>query len=333
MNEELIREKVRELREIAEKSSIDISAELSGLEQKLGAAVAAGPSAVSAVPPVENEAWRRVELARHPDRPTTLQYAERIFDDFIELHGDRAYGDDPALVGGIALLNGMPVTFFGHQKGQNMKENLARNFGMAHPEGYRKALRLARQAAKFGRPILSFVDTPGAYPGVSGEDRGISQAIALNMKEFSELPVPIIATILGEGGSGGAIGIAVADIVLMMENAYYSVITPEGCASILLRDSSKAREAAALLKLTPRDLLRFRVVDRIVSEPKEGAHRNADGAAAALKEDILRSLSVLSRRSVESLLAQRHQKFLSLGVFNEEEARRKSLLQRLRDFF
>jgi len=322
MSDNAFREKIQELKSLAEKSNIDISRELAGVESKLRP------------PPVpHNEAWRRVELARHPERPTTLQYAEAIFDDFLELHGDRTYGDDPALVGGIALLNGLPVTFFGHQKGQNMKDNLKRNFGMAHPEGYRKALRLARQAAKFDRPILTFIDTPGAYPGVSGEDRGISQAIALNMKEFSVLPVPIIASILGEGGSGGAIGIGVADIVLMMENAYYSVITPEGCASILLRDSGKAREAAALLKLTPQDLLRFRIVDRIVSEPEVGAHRDPAGAAAALKEDILRSLSVLSRRSVESLLSQRYQKFLSLGVFQEEESRRRSLLQRLRDYF
>ncbi|MGA2973965.1 MAG: acetyl-CoA carboxylase carboxyltransferase subunit alpha [Spirochaetia bacterium] len=322
MSDNLVHQKILELKSLAEKSNIDVSRELAELEEKL-----------KAVPAVENVAWRRVELARHPERPTTLQYAQMIFDEFIELHGDRTYGDDPALVGGIALLEGMPVTFFGHQKGQNMKDNLKRNFGMAHPEGYRKALRLARQAAKFGRPILTFIDTPGAYPGVSGEDRGISQAIALNMKEFSVLPVPIIATILGEGGSGGAIGIGVADIVLMMENAYYSVITPEGCASILLRDSSRAREAAALLKLTPQDLLRFRVVDRIVSEPEGGAHKNPAEAAATLKSDILTSLGVLSRRSVESLLAQRHQKFLSLGVFHEEEARRRSLLQRLRDFF
>lgn len=322
MSDSAVREKLQELKALAEKSNIDISREIAVLESKLRSA---GEPA--------NDAWRRVELARHPERPTTLQYAQAIFDDFVELHGDRTYGDDPAMVGGIGLLNGMPITFFGQQKGQNMKDNLYRNFGMAHPEGYRKALRLARQAAKFGRPILSFIDTPGAYPGVSGEDRGISQAIALNMKEFSVLPVPIIATILGEGGSGGAIGIGLADIVLMMANAYYSVITPEGCASILLRDSSKAREAAALLKLTPQDLLRFRVVDRIVAEPSDGAHRNPAGAAAALKADILTSLSVLSRRSVESLLAQRHQKFLSLGVFREEEARRRSLLQRLRDFF
>jgi acetyl-CoA carboxylase carboxyl transferase subunit alpha len=323
MSDNLIRDKILELKGLAEKSTIDISREIRQLELKL-----------QSPPPVpENEAWRRVELARHPERPTTLQYAQMIFDDFLELHGDRTFGDDPAMVGGIAILKGMPVTFFGHQKGQNMKDNLTRNFGMAHPEGYRKALRLARQAAKFGRPILTFIDTPGAYPGVSGEDRGISQAIAQNMKEFSVLPVPIIATILGEGGSGGAIGIGVADIVLMMENAYYSVITPEGCASILLRDSGKARQAAALLKLTPQDLLRFRVVDRIVSEPKEGAHRDPEGAAAALKADILTSLGVLSRRSLESMLAQRQQKFLSLGVFHEEDAHRKSLLQRLRDFF
>ena len=327
MSENAFRDKLAELKGLAEKVNVDISRELAELENKLRTSPIAGGG------PVDNEAWRRVELARHPERPTTLQYAEKIFDDFTELHGDRNYGDDLAMVGGIGLLNGMPVTFFGQQKGQNMKDNLKRNFGMAHPEGYRKALRLARQAAKFGRPILSFIDTPGAYPGVSGEDRGISQAIALNMKEFSILPVPIIATILGEGGSGGAIGIGVADIVLMMENAYYSVITPEGCASILLRDSSKAREAAALLKLTPRDLLRFRVVDRIVSEPEQGAHKDPDGAAAALKADILTSLHVLSRRSVESLLSQRNQKFLSLGVFVEEEARRKGLLQRLRDFF
>jgi acetyl-CoA carboxylase carboxyl transferase subunit alpha len=327
MSENAFREKIAELKSLADKVNVDISRELAALESRLKAPHPAAGA------PVENEAWRRVELARHPERPTTLQYAEKIFDDFVELHGDRSYGDDLAMVGGIGILDGMPVTFFGQQKGQNMKDNLKRNFGMAHPEGYRKALRLAHQAAKFGRPILSFIDTPGAYPGVSGEDRGISQAIALNMKEFAILPVPIIATILGEGGSGGAIGIGVADIVLMMENAYYSVITPEGCASILLRDSSKARDAAALLKLTPRDLLRFRVVDRIVSEPEQGAHKDPDGAAAALKADILTSLNVLSRRSVESLLSQRNQKFLSLGVFVEEEARRRGLLQRLRDFF
>ena len=317
-----IREKIAELKALAEKANIDISRELVDLEAKLRPA----PSQV-------NEAWKRVELARHPERPTTLQYAEQIFDDFLELHGDRTFGDDPAMVGGIGILSGRPVTFFGQQKGRNMKDNLKRNFGMAHPEGYRKALRLAKQAAKFDRPILTFIDTPGAYPGVTGEDRGISQAIALNMKEFSEIPVPIVATILGEGGSGGAIGIGLADIVLMMENAYYSVITPEGCASILLRDSSKAPLSAKLLRLTPKDLLTFRVIDRIVKEPQGGAHKNVAAAAAILKADILTSLEVLSRRSVESLLAQRHEKFLGLGVFQEQEPRRKSFMQRLREIF
>ena len=330
MNENPLREKIAELKGLAEKLNVDVTREITELEQKVRAALA-GSAADTAAP--ENGAWKRVELARHPERPTTLQYATRIFDEFVELHGDRTFGDDQALVGGIGILDGRPVTFFGHQKGQNMKDNLRRNFGMAHPEGYRKALRLARQAAKFGRPIISFIDTPGAYPGVSGEDRGISQAIAANMKEFAVLPVPIVAVVLGEGGSGGAIGIGVADIVLMMQNAYYSVITPEGCASILLRDSSRAREAAALLKLTPQDLLRFRVVDRVVQEPEVGAHRDPDGAAAALKADILTSLAVLGRRSTESLLSLRNEKFLSLGVFQEEEARRRGLIERVRDFF
>ncbi len=322
MSDNPLRQKIAELKDLAERSNIDISRELGALESKLEAAR-----------PPENEAWKRVELARHAERPTTLQYAEHIFDDFIELHGDRAFGDDAAMVGGIAVLKGRPVTFIGHQKGHNMKDNLYRNFGMAHPEGYRKALRLAKQAAKFGRPILTFVDTPGAYPGVTGEERGISQAIALNMKEFAELPVPIVVTILGEGGSGGAIGIGVGDLVLMMENAYYSVITPEGCASILLRDPGKARYSASLLKLTPRDLLAFRVIDRIVSEPPEGAHKDPAAAAAALKADILKSLEVLARRNLESLLSQRHAKFLGLGVFQEQEPRRKSLLMRLKEFF
>ncbi len=324
MSDNPFREKLAELKVLADKANMDISRELNALEARLRPA---------APPPVSSDAWKRVELARHPERPTTLQYAEKIFDDFLELHGDRTFGDDPAMVGGIGLLSGRPVTFFGHQKGRNMKDNIKRNFGMAHPEGYRKALRLAKQAVKFDRPILTFIDTPGAYPGVSGEDRGISQAIATNMKEFAELPVPIIATVLGEGGSGGAIGIGLADIILMMENAYYSVITPEGCASILLRDSSKAPLSAQLLRLTPKDLLDFRVIDRIVKEPPGGAHKDVDSAAATLKSDILKALGVVQRRSVESMLSQRHERFLSLGVFQEQEPARKGFLQRLREFF
>ncbi|MCX7029787.1 MAG: acetyl-CoA carboxylase carboxyl transferase subunit alpha, partial [Spirochaetes bacterium] len=244
-----LKAKLSELRDLAARSNVDVSAELAALDRKLGGS------------PPSDEAWRRVEMARHPDRPTTLEYAQRIFDDFLELHGDRTYGDDLALVGGIGLLGGRAVTFFGHQKGRNMKDNLRRNFGMPYPEGYRKAQRLARQAEKFDRPVLSFIDTPGAFPGVASEERGISQAIAESMKLFAELRVPVVASVLGEGGSGGAIAIGIADVVLMMENAYYSVITPEGCASILLRDASKARESAALLKLTPKDLLGFKVID------------------------------------------------------------------------
>jgi acetyl-CoA carboxylase carboxyl transferase subunit alpha len=321
VSENPIRARLDELRQFAEKAQIDISRELADLTQKL-----------SAAEPV-NEAWRRVEMARHPERPNTLEYAQMIFDDFLELHGDRGYADDPAMVGGIGLFAGQPVTFFGHQKGKNMKDNLKRNFGMAHPEGYRKALRLARQAEKFDRPILSFIDTPGAYPGVSAEERGISQAIAENMKQFSVLRVPIVASLLGEGGSGGAIGIGLADTVLVMENAYYSVITPEGCASILLRDPSKARTAASLLRLVPSELIGFHIVDRIVAEPNGGAHKDPAAAGASLKAAIAESLAELAKKPLETLLSERQNKFLGMGVFQEGEPQRKSLLQRLRDYF
>jgi acetyl-CoA carboxylase carboxyl transferase subunit alpha len=322
MSDNPLRQKISELKDLAERSNIDISRELGALESKLEAAR-----------PPENEAWKRVELARHPERPTTLQYAEYIFDDFIELHGDRGYGDDLAMVGGIGLLGGRAVTFFGHQKGRTMKDNLRRNFGMPHPEGYRKAQRLARQAEKFGRPVLSFIDTPGAFPGVAAEERGISQAIAESMKQFSELRTPIVANVLGEGGSGGAIAIGLADVILMMENAYYSVITPEGCASILLRDASKARESAALLKLTPKDLLGFNVIDRIVQEPPGGAHRDPAMAAAALKAAIVESLEALDRKPLETMLAERRARFLGLGAFTEQEAERRSVLGWIKGLF
>jgi acetyl-CoA carboxylase carboxyl transferase subunit alpha len=316
-----LRGKLEELRSLAARSNVDIAAELEAVGRKLPAA---SP---------QDEAWRRVELARHPDRPTTLEYAQRLFDDFIELHGDRGYGDDLAMVGGIGLLGGRAVTFFGHQKGRTMKDNLRRNFGMPHPEGYRKAQRLARQAEKFGRPVLSFIDTPGAFPGVASEERGISQAIAESMKLFSGLRTPVVATVLGEGGSGGAIAIGIADVILMMENAYYSVITPEGCASILLRDASKARESAALLKLTPQDLLGFRVIDRIVEEPSGGAHRDPATAAAALKTAILESLQALDRKPLDALLADRSARFLSLGAFSEQETERRSVLGWIKGLF
>ena len=314
--------KLQELRDLAAREGVDIASEIEALARKM------------AEVPADNDAWHRVEMARHPDRPTTLEYAQRLFDDFLELHGDRGFGDDPALVGGIGLLGGRPVTFFGHQKGRNMKDNLQRNFGMPHPEGYRKAQRLARQAEKFDRPVLSFIDTPGAFPGVASEERGISQAIAESMKLFAGLRVPVVATVLGEGGSGGAIAIGVADTVLIMENAYYSVITPEGCASILLRDASKAPESAALLKLTPNDLLGFRVVDRIVEEPNGGAHKDPSRAAASLKAAIVESLEALARKPLDVLLEERRARFLGLGAFSEQEdAGRRSVLQWIRDLF
>jgi acetyl-CoA carboxylase carboxyl transferase subunit alpha len=313
--------RLRELRDAAAREHVDIAAELEALYRKVGSA------------PAVDDAWRRVEMARHPDRPTTLEYAQRLFDDFLELHGDRGFGDDPALVGGIGLLGGRAVTFFGHQKGRNMKDNLLRNFGMPHPEGYRKAQRLARQAEKFDRPVLSFIDTPGAFPGVASEERGISQAIAESMKLFAGLRIPVVATVLGEGGSGGAIAIGVADTILMMENAYYSVITPEGCASILLRDASKAPESAALLKLTPKDLLGFKVIDRIIEEPNGGAHKDPARAAASLKAAVVESLEALSRKSLDTLLEERRARFLGLGAFSEQEAERRSVLRWIRDLF
>jgi len=316
-----LRRKLDELASLAARSNVDIAAELEAAGRKIDAA-----------PPPE-DAWRRVELARHPDRPTTLEYAQRMFDDFLELHGDRGCGDDPAMVGGIGLVGGRAVTFFGQQKGRTMKDNLRRNFGMPHPEGYRKAQRLARQAEKFDRPVLSFIDTPGAFPGVAAEERGISQAIAESMKLFADLHVPTVASVLGEGGSGGAIAIGLADTILMMENAYYSVITPEGCASILLRDASKARESAALLKLTPKDLLAFRVIDRIVEEPPGGAHRDPARAAAALKGALLESLETLDRKPLEALLAERRERYLSLGAFSEPDGERRSVMGKVRDRF
>ncbi len=322
MGNDQIRDKLAELRSLAEDSKIDISRELLDLEKKLTSP--GGPL---------NEAWQRVQAARHPDRPTTLEYAKKIFDNFMELHGDRSFADDPAMVGGIAVFEGLPVTFIGHQKGKNMKDNLNRNFGMAHPEGYRKALRLARQAEKFGRPIFTFIDTSGAFPGVTAEERGISQAIAQNLKEFAALKVPVIATVLGEGGSGGAIGIGLADTVLMMENAYYSVITPESCALILVRDTGKAPVYASLLKLTPKDLMEFKVIDRIIPEPAGGAQRDADAAAAELKKALSETLAELMKKPVDALLADRQAKFLGMGVFQEKEPARKGLLQRIRDFF
>jgi acetyl-CoA carboxylase carboxyl transferase subunit alpha len=260
-------------------------------------------------------AWQRVQLARHPQRPYTDDYIRLLFENFSEIHGDRGLADDTALIVGMAWFHGKPVMIVGSQKGRDTKQRLARNFGQAKPEGYRKALRSMHLAAKFRRPIFVFVDTPGAYPGVDAEERGQAEAIAHNLREMSRLPVPIIVTITGEGGSGGALAIAVGDCILMLENAIYSVISPEGCASILWRDAGKAEVAAEALKITAPDLLRMKLIDEIVSEPDGGAHYDHAGAAKFLDPVLARSLDELSRLSPQELLDRRYQKFRRMGQF------------------
>jgi acetyl-CoA carboxylase carboxyl transferase subunit alpha len=260
-------------------------------------------------------AWQRTQLARHPQRPYTLDYIRMMFTDFAEIHGDRAFGDDSAMVAGLARFHGRPVAVIGHEKGRDTKERLARNFGYARPEGYRKALRVMNLAAKFGRPVFTFVDTPGAFPGIDAEERGQAEAIARNLREMARLPVPIIVTITGEGGSGGALGIAVGDCVLLMENAVYSVISPEGCASILWRDSGKAELAAAALKITAPELVDLDLIDGVVPEPDGGAHTNHEEAARLLDPILLRTLEELMSIPVPQLLEKRYQRFRRMGQF------------------
>ena len=263
-------------------------------------------------------AWQRTQLARHPDRPYTLDYARLLLTSFNELAGDRAYADDPALVGGFGWFRGRPVMLIGQQKGRDTNQRLARNFGQVKPEGYRKALRLMQLAAKFRRPVLTFVDTPGAYPGIDAEERGQAEAIARNLREMMRLPVPIVVTISGEGGSGGALAIAVGDRVLMLENAIYSVISPEGCASIMWRDSTKAELAAGALRITAPDLISLRLVDSVVPEPEGGAHLDPDATARAVGDAIAAALDELEKLPVPELLERRYQKFRRMGLFFEE---------------
>ena len=257
--------------------------------------------------------WQRAQLARHPKRPYTLDYLERICERFEELHGDRRFGDDAAIVGGMGWIDGNPVMIIGQQKGRDTKQKILRNFGMPKPEGYRKALRLMKLAEKFQRPVLCLIDTPGAYPGVDAEERGQAEAIARNLLEMAKLEVPVVAVVLGEGGSGGALALGVADRVLMMENAIYSVISPEGCASILWKDASQAPKAAAALKLTAPHLLDLGIIDGIVKEPLGGAHSDFDAAAAALKEAVVEAFSELSDLSADQLVEERYQKFARMG--------------------
>ena len=305
MNTELLQERIMELKKLIQESGIENIDELDQLEKKVLSA-----SKTELV-------WKQVELARHSDRPYSIDYINRIFDGFIELHGDRCYGDDPAIIGGLAFLEGQAVTIIANQKGRSLKENLHRNHGMANPEGYRKALRLAKEAEKFNRPIISFIDTSGAYPGMGAEERGIGEAIARNLRDFSQLKIPIICIIIGEGGSGGALGISVGDKIYMLENAIYSVISPEGCASILLRDAARAKDAAAMLRITSTDLLAFNVINGIIKEAPGGAHNDPDSTAAAIKKVLLKDIADLQKRNPAVLVRYRNQKIRKIGHWNE----------------
>ncbi len=263
--------------------------------------------------------WQRVQLARHPRRPCALDFISLMTTDFIELHGDRNFADDKAIVGGFAKMDGKSVMVVGQQKGKDTKQKLYRNFGMPHPEGYRKALRLMQLASRFGKPVVILIDTPGAFPGIGAEERGQAEAIARNLREMTRLKVPIIINIIGEGASGGALGIGVGDRVFMLENAWYSVISPEGCAAILWRDSAKASEAAEALKLSAPDLMRLKVIDKIIPEPKGGAHRDPKGLAQILKEEILSAINELERLNSDELIEQRIAKFRVMGEYIEKE--------------
>ena len=262
-------------------------------------------------------AWQRTQIARHPKRPHTLDLVDLLLENWVELHGDRVFGDDKAIVGGLATFDGEAVVVIGHQKGRDTRENIARNFGMPHPEGYRKALRLMQLAAKFGKPIITLIDTPGAYPGLAAEERGQAEAIARNLREMAGLPTPVICVVTGEGGSGGALALGVGNRVLMLEYAIYSVISPEGCAAILWGEAAKASEAAELMRVTAPDLLKLGVIDAIVPEPVGGAHRNWDATAASLREALREQLGQLRSKSEAELIEERQEKFRRIGVFEE----------------
>jgi acetyl-CoA carboxylase carboxyl transferase subunit alpha len=298
-----------ELRDRAADSDIDMSSEMKRIEDKLTKMKSEVYRNLSP--------WQRVQIARHTQRPFMLDYMEHSFDDFLELHGDRHIGEDEAMPGGFARIEGRRVVVIGHQKGRDTKENLRRNFGSANPEGYRKALRLMKMAEKFNLPIVTLIDTPGAYPGIGSEERNIAEAIAFNLREMMMLRVPIVAVVIGEGGSGGALGIGVADRVLMMENSYYSVISPEGCAAILWKDRKYATEAATALKLSAADLMGLGIIDEVIPEPMGGAHHDHVAAANNLKKQVIRRLTELEGIDRDALLEQRYQKFRNFGEYRE----------------
>ncbi|WP_018249120.1 acetyl-CoA carboxylase carboxyl transferase subunit alpha [Orenia marismortui] len=304
-----LEEKVNELKEFMQEKDIDLTDEIERLKTR---SETLREEIFSQLEP-----WQMLQIARHPERPTTLDYINLVCDEFIELHGDRQFGDDKALVGGIGKIDDIPVTILGHQKGKTTKENLERNFGMAHPEGYRKALRLMKQAEKFNRPIIAIINTAGAYPGLGAEERGQAEAIAKNMMEMSGIRVPIIVIVVGEGGSGGALGIGVGDKVLMLEYTYYSVCSPEACAAILWKDSKEAKTAAKALKITAKDLINLGVVDDIISEPPGGAHKDYKLSAKLIKEEILKEINSLQKFTPEELLDMRYNKFRAMGQIKE----------------
>jgi len=297
------------LETLSEESKVDVVQEIEAIEAKIEQVKADIYSNLTA--------WQRVQLSRHPKRPFSLDYIDRIFTDFEELHGDRRFREDAAIVGGPAFLEGTPVMVIGQQKGRNTKDNLKRNFGCPHPEGYRKAMRLMEMAEKFKMPIITLIDTPGAYPGIGAEERHVAEAIAVNIRDMSALEVPIITVVIGEGGSGGALGMAVADEVMILENGYYSVISPEGCAAILWKDRAAAPLAAEALKFSPEHLLKFGVVDTVIPEPTGGAHRDHESAAQMLKAAIVKSLGGLRKKSTKKLLEDRYTRFRNLGEFSE----------------
>lgn len=301
--------KIEDLRRLSAVQNVDFSKEIAHLEKKVATLC---QEVFSCLTP-----WQRCQVARHPNRPYTLDYIRALMTDFIELHGDRTFADDKAIVGGLARLDGIPLVVIGHQKGRDTKERIARNFAMANPEGYRKALRLMRLAERFKKPVVTLVDTPGAYPGIGAEERGQAEAIARNLRVMSELRTPIIVVVTGEGGSGGALGIAVGDSILMLQYAIYSVISPEGCASILWRDPLKAPDAADALGLTAETLKRLNLIDEIIPEPLGGAHRNPQEMAVTLKGHLLKELSRLAQISPDELVEGRYEKFRRMGVFEE----------------
>ena len=304
-----LEEKIEEMRELSSANGVDLEDEIRRLEEKLRKLIKKTYSNLNR--------WQRVQLARHPERPYTNDYLEKICTDFIEIHGDRNFADDKSIITGFATIDKHKVVIIGHQKGKNTKDNLYRNFGMPHPEGYRKALRAMKLAEKFHKPVVSIIDTPGAYPGIGAEERGQAEAIAKNLFEMSRLKTPILIVIIGEGASGGALGIGVGDRLVLLENTWFSVISPEGCASILYRDAGKANIAAESMKVTARDLQDLGIADEIIQEPDGGAHRNPDETARVLKESILRNIDELSAIPIDELIRLRIEKYSKMGSWDE----------------